>query len=1026
MLGRFLMLQSGLQAAPDESRLADMVSSGLGGVPGVRSCTVVLDQGRPAVGDDSITVALRTARAEYGALVLEVGDAAALEPYLPYVSNTANLVALHLDAERAARELARLVDSLDSEVRLRAGELARSEERFALAMEASQDGVWDWDVPTGQAYFSPGYAAMLGYEAAELEPTAASWEGLLHPDDRDAALKTATDCIEGRFDDFAAEFRMRTKDGGWCWVLGRGKAVTRDEDGRATRLVGTNADISARRCAEDEANAARRLLRGVLDTVPVRVFWKDLDGRYQGCNLPFARDAGFERPDQLVGLDDHEMSWRDETEAYRRDDREVIESGVAKIGFEEPQTRPDGRRLWVRTSKTPLRDPDGTIVGVLGTYEDITDRREAEAALRESETLFRSLFYDHAAVKLLIDPADGRIVDANIAAERYYGWTRDQLRAMTIGEINPMPLEWVRAAMDRVTADQQMVFEFQHRLADGTIRDVAVFASRVQMRGQTLLHSIVHDITERKQAEAALRDSEERYRRLFESNPQPMWVFDRQTYAFLAANGAALAHYGYTADEFRSMTLFDIRPADAWEPLRQSVDALLPDRPESVGVWRHVKRDGTLIDVDIVRHAIDYDGRPAVLVLATDVTERLRAEEERRALERQLQHSQKLESLGVLAGGIAHDFNNLLMAILGNADLALDELSPMSPARDNIMEIERASRRAADLAKQMLAYSGKGRFVVEPIRLGELVEEMAHLLEVSISKKAVLKFNFAANVPTFDGDATQVRQIIMNLITNASEAIGDASGVIALSTGAMECDRAYLDAVNDTVLASLTDPLPEGIYAYVEVADTGCGMAPDVVERIFDPFFTTKFTGRGLGMSAVLGIVRGHKGAIKVYSEPGRGTTFKVLFPANELPEGAVGLRRGAAGEGRAWRGSGTVLIVDDEETVRAVGRRMLERMGFAVLTAAHGREALELFAEAGDDVSCVLLDLTMPHMDGEETFRELRRLRPDVRVMLCSGYNEQDATQRFAGKGLAGFLQKPYSLAALREKMAEMLGGND
>ncbi|MCP4375595.1 MAG: response regulator [bacterium] len=418
----------------------------------------------------------------------------------------------------------------------------------------------------------------------------------------------------------------------------------------------------------------------------------------------------------------------------------------------------------------------------------------------------------------------------------------------------------------------------------------------------------------------------------------------------------------------------------------------------------------------------DANGKPVKLVgTIQDVTDRKRSENERLSLERQVQHAQKLESLGVLAGGIAHDFNNLLMVILGNADLAMDELGPYAPARENIDEILQASKRAAELAKQMLAYSGKGRFIIEPINLNGFVEEMAHLLEVSISKKAVLKYNFADNLPTFDGDATQIRQIIMNLITNASEAIGDKSGVIALSTGAMECDRAYLNSINETLLASMDKPLSEGLYTYIEVADTGCGMTAETMAKIFDPFFTTKFTGRGLGMAAVMGIVRGHGGGIKIYSELRRGTTFKILFPTTESPENSIATQKHDTAETDAWRGQGAILIADDEETVCAVGKQMLERMGFDVLLVSDGREAVSTFKANTSEISCILLDLTMPHMDGEEAFRELRRIKPDVAVILCSGYNEQDATQRFAGKGLAGFLQKPYSMAELRAKLMQV-----
>jgi len=402
---------------------------------------------------------------------------------------------------------------------------------------------------------------------------------------------------------------------------------------------------------------------------------------------------------------------------------------------------------------------------------------------------------------------------------------------------------------------------------------------------------------------------------------------------------------------------------------------------------------------------LEPNGSPSKMFgTVQDITARKRAEEEHKKLELQMQHAQKLESLGVLAGGIAHDFNNILLVILGHADLALMRLSPASPARDNLHQIELAAQRAADLARQMLAYSGKGRFVVEALDLGEIITEMTHMLEVSISKKVLLRLNLAQGLPAVRVDVTQVRQVLMNLVINASEAIGEGSGVVAITTGAMQCDRAYLAET------WLDEQLPEGTYVFMEVADTGCGMDRETMSRLFDPFFTTKFTGRGLGMAAVLGIVRGHKGAIKVYSEPGKGTLFKVLFPvgqghAEALPEKAASQE--------AWQGSGTILLVDDEETVRALGAEMLQSLGFSVLTAKNGCEALEMF-RVNMAIKAVILDLTMPEMDGEETFRELRQMNSEVRVVMSSGYNEQEVSQRFFGKGVAGFIQKPYRLVEL------------
>ena len=388
-----------------------------------------------------------------------------------------------------------------------------------------------------------------------------------------------------------------------------------------------------------------------------------------------------------------------------------------------------------------------------------------------------------------------------------------------------------------------------------------------------------------------------------------------------------------------------------------------------------------------------------------DITDRITAEEEKNIMQSKLQQTQKLESLGVLAGGIAHDFNNILTSIVGNADLALMKINPDSPAIDNLRRIENAAGKAADLAKQMLAYSGKGRFIIESLDMNRLLEEMLHMLEVSISKKAVLRLNLTPNLPPVEADATQIRQILMNLVINASEAVSERSGVIAISTGCVDCNRNYLNDV------WLNGNLNEGLYVYLEIADTGCGMDKDTLSKIFDPFFTTKFTGRGLGMSAVLGIVRGHKGAINVYSEAGKGTTFKILLPAS----GKLAEIYHHDSQTDDWHGSGTVLLVDDEETVRGIGREMLHELGFTTVTANDGREAINVFKQ-NPDITFVLLDLTMPHMDGERCFKELRQIKPDVKVIMSSGFSEYEVTPKFTGKGLAGFIQKPYKLSVLRE----------
>jgi CheY-like chemotaxis protein len=416
------------------------------------------------------------------------------------------------------------------------------------------------------------------------------------------------------------------------------------------------------------------------------------------------------------------------------------------------------------------------------------------------------------------------------------------------------------------------------------------------------------------------------------------------------------------------------------------------------------------LHVQLERRAVELEAANERLRVEMDAREEARSRELK--LEQQLQRGQKLESLGVLAGGIAHDFNNILTSVLGSADLALRDLPPSAPARANLLEIVKSSRRAADLCRQMLAFSGRGSFVIEPIDLTAFIEDMSNLLQSGIKKGILLNLNLGKNLPLLLGDSSQLGQLVMNLVINASEAIGDRSGVVAIYTGAVECSREYL---TETYAEQNLAP---GLYLTLEVTDTGVGMDREIQSRIFEPFFTTKFTGRGLGLAAVLGIVRGHKGALKVYSEPGKGTTLKILLPASEAAQMSSTQTNGSLSS--EWRGRGTVLLVDDEETIRALGARMLARLGFEVLTAADGREALSVYREHEAEIVLVLLDLTMPHMDGRETLSELVRINPSVRVVISSGYAEQDITSRFCGRGLAGFVSKPYTLDALRERLQE------
>ena len=638
--------------------------------------------------------------------------------------------------------------------------LAASEARMDRVIAGAHLGMWDRDIASGHLAFNRRWTDMLGYAMEEVEPHERSWQKLIHPEDLRRVTRALDAHLQGQTPFYETEHRLRTKDGGWKWVLTRGSVVERDESGRPLRVSGTHIDLTERKRAEAERHRLLEIIEATTDYIATM----DLGGRTIYSNGTLLRLRG----------------WADLAAARGR----------------------------------PLSDhhPDWVV---------------------------RLLFRD--------------AIPAALAEGSWHG-------------------------------------------------------------------------------ETAMLDREGR--------------------------------------EF---------------PVSQ---LLLVHR--------------------------DDDGQPAFLsTIIRDISRQKQAEAERMETERRMLQAQKLENLGVLAGGIAHDFNNLLTAMLGNASLARLDLPDASPAHYPLGQIETAAVRAAELCKEMLAYSGRTHLASTRTDLSALVEDTTQLLQVSISKKCVLKLELHRPLPAIMADPTQIRQIIMNLVINASDAIGERSGLIRICTGLMRVDRQYLEETY------LSPDIAAGDYVFLEVNDNGCGMPPEVKARVFEPFYTTKFTGHGLGLAAVLGIVRSHHGAIRVYSEPGRGTTFKLLFPAAE--EGAPPSENPGE-EASAWRGAGLALVIDDEETVRAVAARTLESLGFTPLTAPDGAEGVRVFREHAGALRFVLLDLTMPHMDGEETHRELDRINPDVPVFLMSGFTEADTTDRFAGKKLAGFIQKPFDRRRLQAKLRAVL----
>lgn len=660
----------------------------------------------------------------------------------------------------------------------------------------------------------------------------------------------------------------------------------------------------------------------------------------------------------------------------------------------------------------------------VGILRDITEQKRLEALLRDREERYRSLFVDSRDAIMTVSP-DWGFVAANPATLRLFGLRGEvDFTAHTPASLSPeyqpdgsRSEEKAREMMDLALEHGSHHFEWLHCRADGTEFPATVLLSRFEHGGARLLMATVRDITARKATEAALQESEEKYRLLVENSIEGIGIAKANEVIF--ANATLLSMLGYeTVEELTQVPLLEHVVPEYRDAAGKQLSELAAGHAVApLSEYDVFRKDGTRKTVQTCSANITIGGEPLIQITLHDVTELKQAEADRRNLEAQVQHRQKLESLGVLTGGIAHDFNNILHLILGNLHHAQKALPVDSPARPFISNIEKSANRAAALTHQMLAYSGKGSVSLEVLDLGETVDEMVHLIRSSVPKKVELKMDLARDLPPIEADSAQIQQVVLNLVLNASEAVDEErGGTVTVSTRALHCDGACLENGRGLFDAE------EGDYVCLQVSDTGCGMSEETQARLFDPFFTTKFTGRGLGMSAVLGIVRAHEGTILVESAPEAGTTVRVLIPAAAGPLPTAAER--AAEHIMAPRGDGrTILFVDDEPDMLDLGGFTLEQMGYTVLTAADGYQAVEVFKARPGDIDCVILDLSMPRMDGVETLAALRRIDPRVRAILASGYAEQELQARFADLDVGCFMEKPYNYATLAAALGKALG---
>jgi PAS domain S-box-containing protein len=756
----------------------------------------------------------------------------------------------------------------------------------------------------------------------------------------------------------------------------------------------------------------RELLRS-LGAVMIEV---DPDGTINGCSAS---------SDELLGTPGEALAGRAFHELVHPDEKAAIESLVARAESAAPECfrfRHAGggwRHFELQIS------PAGGLVDSpqrLVFARDVTEVHDAQVAIQASEDRYRALTEN--ALDLIVEvDSSGQFLYVSPNSQELLGYAPDELVGRNIEgliraeHIHPedrdLLLSGFQHRVGELGEGGERIYRVRHR--DGSERWLESRA-RTYRTQEDDVHAVVvsRDITDLIDARRDLHEAEKRYTLLGDTSRDMITESDPDS-VFVYISRSVRGLLGYEPEELLGTNGADlIHPDDRARVQKDFVRS--PENPTAVFTppYRVRLKDGSYrwFEGSGVAYTRPDGSGPFTIGLLRDVHERVSSERERQVLEERVQRSQRLEGLGVMAGGIAHDFNNLLTPILGQSSLALLDLDEDHPARERIEKVRNAARRAAKLTSQMLAYAGAGPLLFEATDLTELVREMGQLLESTVSGKAVVRFELQEGLAPIEADSAQLSQVVMNLISNAAEAVGDGDGSICVRTRTL-----FGNAVHkgDLVVGDVDSDLR---YVCFEVEDTGVGMDAATRSRIFDPFFTTKFTGRGLGLAAVLGIVRGHDGAIELDTERGRGTRFRVLLPPRGSGESGV---VESPSEG-SWTSSGTVLVADDDEGVRDVAVDTLQRCGFDVLTARDGRQALELVERHTDEIRAVLLDRTMPVVSGEEAFATLRRERPYLPVIIVSGYSEDSISQSIADNRPDGFLKKPFLPEVLVDTLRKVL----
>jgi len=827
----------------------------------------------------------------------------------------------------------------------------------------------------------------------------------------DYALKYIAEVRAGKSTSYVNVFNLAQ---GRRWIKVN-YAPDLDEQGNVKGIIVLSYDITELKQAEEDVRNSERRFADIINFLPDATFVIDIERKVVAWNRAIEKLTGI-KAQEILGkgnyqyaipfyglrrpiLIDLALDWNDEianTYQYVKKEGDTLVSETRN-----PPFRAESSLFW--NSARPLYDGHGEIIGGIEVIRDITERLRSEEALQKSERLYRSLF-ENTGTATFVAEDDFTISQVNAKCEELSGYSREEIegRMKTTDFVAPEDFEQAityhlarREPFDETPSE----YEFNIRNRQGDVKTVFIQTGIIPETKQSIASII--DITPRKKTEEALQESQEKYRLLFENANDAIFIAQDGIVKF--PNPRVPELVGYSAEELAQMPFADlVHPADRAMVLERYQKRIAGDRDIPVTYSLRVVSkagDGLLVELSSVQ--ITWDGRPATLNFVRDITQQ-------KKMESLFQQAQRMESIGTLAGGIAHDFNNLQMGIQGNASLILSDIDSSHPHYERLNNIQQYVKNGSKLTKQLLGFARGGKYEVKPTDLNPLIEKSAGIFgrtkkEIRIHKK------YQKEIWTVEIDQSQIEQVLLNLYVNAWHAM-PGGGDLYIQTDNVSLDEGYV----------IPNDVKPGRFVKISITDTGIGMDAVTQQRIFDPFFTTKEKdrGTGLGLASAYGIINNHGGIIRVYSEQGEGTTFNIYLPVTDKF-----VSQQPRKDKELLRGSEVILLVDDEEMILEIGKDLLEKLGYQVITAPNGKKALEIYKRDQNKIDMVILDMIMPDMGGGETYNQLKEINPSIKTLLSSGYSINGKAQAILNNGCSGFIQKPFNLMYLSQKIRKILG---